>query len=214
MQDDRRLHELVGRLRVRFGWEEDPEGLVVEEQWASHTSVLYKLVRPGGAVVLKVGREWTADRAREVYEDLRRLESLLAAEEEVRIAVPGVLGWDDDPPSICLRYVAGEDLGRLLRRREGYRSPLVERAVEQCGAALGLFHTAEADAAGEVAPIEEDRVRRRLRRMARQLLLKAGVVESMAPGLVVSRRYGDFAPYNIRITDGGSVWLLDHPSSY
>ncbi len=50
--------------------------------------------------------------------------------------------------------------------------------------------------------------------MARQLLLKAGVVESMAPGLVVSRRYGDFAPYNIRITDGGSVWLLDHPSSY
>ena len=213
---DADLVEVITELGARFGVGEFLRDLEPSRNWESRTSVLYKLDsrdEPAG-VVLKVGKAWTAEKAREVYEDLRSLESLLGSDARLRINVPRVFGWHEAPPCVCVSYIEGEDLSQMLSRRAGYLSPEVEDALEQCGSALGVFHTSEViDLSAPESPVDEDEIRGRLTRMARRVLVGPVLVRAVDLGGVVSRRYGDFAPYNVRLTEDGDVCVLDQPSS-
>ena len=55
-------------------------------------------------------------------------------------------------------------------------------------------------------------MKRRLVAMGRKVLIDQDVIMPMDLTGLVSRKYGDFAPYNIRLTDDGRVWILDQPS--
>ena len=203
------LVQVVGELGSRFGAEEDLRGLRPVRSWESRTSTLYHLASEDGTgVVLKVGKAWTTAKAREVYEDLRALGDLLNHDPRLRIGVPRVFGFHDDPPSVCIAYVPGEDLSRKLSRRPSYLSSEVADAIEQCGYALGVFHS---DGLIESVDIEE--LQARLVKMARRILVSSDFVKSFDLTGLVSRRYGDFAPYNVRVTEEGAVCVLDQPST-
>ena len=206
-----RLTELIRQLGSEFGW--DASDLEPVRDWESRTSILYKLEGGDdpGALVLKVGKDWTVDKAREVYDDLRSLEDLFNTSDQVNINLPKVRGWSDSPPSVAFDFVEGEDFSQRLSKRAGYRSTEVEQAMVECGAALGLFHTAGLEEAASAADVDD--IKRRLVVMARKVMA-AKVVAPMDLSGKISRKYGDFAPYNIRLTDDGRVWILDQPSSH
>jgi len=212
-----RLNRLMSEMGDSFGWDHSLRDLDLVKQWESRTSILYKLQGAKGSdpVVLKVGKDWTVDKAREVYDDLSALEGLFAGSDQVNINIPRVLGWSETPPSVCFGFVEGEDFSQRLSRRAGYLSAEVEQAMAECGAALGLFHSAgaaEMKATGQV--VDMDDIKRRLMAMARKVLIDPDIVKSMDLDGQVSRKYGDFAPYNIRLTDDGRVWILDQPSAH
>jgi hypothetical protein len=213
---DADLLDVIAQLGSSFGVSDALEGLRPSRTWESRTSLLYKLDSPDDptGVVLKVGKAWTIEKAREVYEDLRGLETLWGNDERVQVGVPRVFGWHQDPPSVCVAFVEGEDLSQALSRREGYLSQEVEDAFGQCGAALGLFHTSElVDLSSPDAPCDEDEIRQRLERMARWFLVRSIPIRGVDLNGAVSRRYGDFAPYNLRLTADGGVCVLDQLST-
>jgi hypothetical protein len=214
MLADDRLDALIGEMREDFGWDESLRDLKAVRDWESRTSILYKLQAGEGspAVVLKVGKDWTAEKAREVYDDLRSLEDLFAQSEKVNINLPKVRGWSESPPCVCFDFIEGEDFSQRLSRRAGYLSDEVEHAMSECGAAIGLFHSAGMEAAASAVDMEE--MKRRLVAMGRKVLVDPSVIAPMDLTGLVSRKYGDFAPYNIRLTDDGRVWILDQPSSH
>lgn len=209
-----RLDALIEEMREEFDWDESLRDLRPVKDWESRTSILYKLQGGEGspAVVLKVGKDWTAEKAREVYDDLRTLEDLFTESDKVNINLPKVRGWSDSPPCVCFDFIEGEDFSQRLSRRAGYLSAEVEEAMAECGAAIGLFHTAGLEAAGSA--VDMDEMKRRLVTMGRKVLVDPGVITPMDLTGLVSRKYGDFAPYNIRLTDDGRVWILDQPSSH
>lgn len=216
MLADADLVEVITEIAERFGVGDSLRGLEPSRTWESRTSILYKLASrddPSG-IVLKVGKEWTVEKAHAVYNDLCGLESLWGSDERLRINVPRVLGWHETPPSVCTSYIDGEDLSQALSRRDGYLSPEVEDAIAQCGFALGVFHRSEIiDLSAPDSPCDEEEIRRRLKRMARFFLVHSVPIRAVDLGGVVSRRYGDFAPYNVRLTADGSVRVLDQMSS-
>ena len=209
-----RLEQLIGEMSDRFGWDESLAGLKAVRDWESRTAILYKLEGGPGTqpVVLKVGKDWTPEKAREVYDDLRSLEDLFNESDQVQINLPKVRGWSESPASVCFDFIEGEDFSQRLSRRAGYLSAEVERAMDECGAAIGLFHSAGLEAAEAVADIDE--MKQRLIAMGRKVLIDPGVITPMDLTGKISRKYGDFAPYNIRLTDDGRVWILDQPSSH
>lgn len=214
--DEDEVAAVVAELGSRFGVSEAVTGLRLARVWESRTSFLYKMDPPGDGspLVLKVGKVWTVEKAREVFEDLSGLHRLWGEHEELRLNVPRVYGWLEDPACVCVEFVEGEDLSQALSRRDGYLSPEVESAFERCGAALGLFHTSElVDLSDPDAPITEDELRRRLERVARWFLVRSKPIAAVELDGAVSRRYGDFAPYNLRLTSDGGVCVLDQLSS-
>jgi hypothetical protein len=208
-----RLDAVIGEMRRAFDWDDSLRHLELAREWESRTSILYKLDGGGGSpsVVLKVGKDWTPEKAREVYDDLRSLEDLFAESDKVDINLPKVRGWSESPACVCFDFIEGEDFSQRLSRRAGYLSAEVERAMAECGAAIGLFHSAGLEAA---ASVNMDEMKRRLVAMGRKVMIDQDVITPMDLTGLVSRKYGDFAPYNIRLTDDGRVWILDQPSSH
>lgn len=209
-----RLEQLIGEMSDRFGWDESLAGVRPVRDWESRTAILYKLESGPGSqpVVLKVGKDWTAEKAKEVYDDLRSLEDLFEGNAKVTMKLPKVRGWSESPASVCFDFIEGEDFSQRLSRRAGYLSAEVERAMAECGAAIGLFHSAGLDAAAAAADMDE--MKRRLVVMGRKVLVDPSVIQPMDLTGKISRKYGDFAPYNIRLTDDGRVFVLDQPSSH
>ena len=209
-----RLDAVIGEMRQAFQWDDSLSHLTPVRDWESRTSILYKLEGGEGSpsVVLKVGKDWTREKAREVYDDLRSLEDLFAESDKVNINLPMVRGWSESPPCVCFDFIEGEDFSQRLSRRAGYLSVEVEQAMAECGAAIGLFHSAGLEAATSVVDMGE--MKRRLVAMGRKVLIDPDVITPMDLTGLVSRKYGDFAPYNIRLTADGRVWILDQPSSH
>jgi hypothetical protein len=206
--DESQVSELIEDLSGRFGWAERAAEFRQVDQWQSRTSVLYKLAAGGGspAVVVKVGKVWDPDKAREVYDDLRALKALFDGNYLVPLSVPQVLGWHESPPSVCVEFIEGDDLSRVLERTTGESADRVVAAIAQCGAALGLFHTAGQGGG------DPDKARRQIADMARKVMVDKSFIEAIDLNRLVTRRYGDYAPYNMRVDDSGVIWVLDQPS--
>ena len=210
---DSELRRLLRDMQSKFGWADSLPEFEDIEVWESRTSFLYKVTAPGAEpAVLKVGKDWSVEKAVEVHSDLTRLDELFHATDETSLRVPRVLGWHDSPPCVCFAYVEGEDLSKRLSRREWYLSPEVTQAMADAGAALGSFHNSNMVDPGDPAVgIDMDVIRARLEAMAKKVLLGPALVDVDLTGMI-SRRYGDFAPYNIRMGADGSLYLLDQPS--
>ena len=206
-----RLDAVIGEMRRAFQWDDSLRHLALAREWESRTSILYKLDGGQGSpsVVLKVGKDWTPTTGAST-DDLRSLEDIFAESDKVNINLPKVRGWSESPACVCFDFIEGEDFSQRLSRRAGYQSAEVEEAMAECGAAIGLFHSAGLEAA---ASVDMDEMRR-LVAMGRKVLIDQDVIMSMDLTGLVSRKYGDFAPYNIRLTDDGRVWILDQPSSH
>jgi hypothetical protein len=187
-------------------------GSVAAGQFRSHTSAFYELATSDSAepvALLKVGGGWTPSEAKRIHDDMAVFDDVLAqAGAEMRLAPP--LGWHDTPALVCMGRIAGEDLGRLLRASDAPGATTYVPVVRACGTALGLFHsrmTAEAEAAGASA------IRADVAKMAAAVRVKPWFLDEVDLSGSTARRYGDFAPYNIRVDDAGRAWIIDQPSS-
>jgi hypothetical protein len=185
---------------------------VATGQFRSHTSVFYELATSEGAepvALLKVGGGWTPSEAKRIHDDMVVFDDVLdEAGAEMRLPPP--LGWHDTPPLVCLGRIAGVDLGRLLRGSDAPGASTYVPVVRACGTALGLFHsrmTMEAEAAAEPA------IRADVAKMAAAVRVKPWFLDEIDLSGSTARRYGDFAPYNVRIENGGRAWIIDQPSS-
>lgn len=209
--DDGDVMAVIEEIGRTFDWDESLSGLAPVQSWHSKTSTfVHARGQPDApGVVLKMGKDWEPEDARAIYEQLLGLQEL-ARGSHLKISVPAILGWHGDPPSVCFEYVEGEDLDEMLDRRSGYSSPEAERAVEEGGSLLGLFHVRGGVGADDLSQAE-GAARSRLESMAEQLRIRKGPLESIDLGDRISRRYGDYAPYNVRMGPAGDAWLLDQP---
>ena len=177
----------------------------------SHTSTFYELsTSENGAPIalIKVGRDWDLTEARRIYDDLIALSTLLTrAGSSLEIARP--MGWHAAPPSICIGYVPGEDLGKLLRAAGHDTADTFSPVIEACGHALGSFHSQS-----PVADLPDPTsMRADLEAMSRTVMVKPWFLDAIDLVGSTARRYGDFAPYNVRLEPGGKAWIIDQPSS-
>jgi hypothetical protein len=187
-------------------------GSVAAGQFRSHTSFFYELAPFEGAqpvALLKVGEGWTPSEAKRIHDEMVVFDDVLdEAGAKMRLAPP--LGWHDTPALVCLGRISGEDLGRLLRASDAPGASTYVPVVQACGTALGLFHSrmmVGAEAAAEAA------IRADVAKMAAAVRVKPWFLDEIDLSGSMARRYGDFAPYNVRIEDGGRAWIIDQPSS-
>lgn len=187
-------------------------GSVPAGTFRSHTSVFYELASSEGTdpvALLKVGAAWTPSDAERIYDDLVLFDGVLGdAGAEMRLAPQ--LGWHNAPPLVCVGWIAGEDLGRLLRASDAHGATTFEPVVRACGEALGLFHS-RMKVDSEVP--EEPAIRVDVEKMAAAVRVKPWFLDEIDLSGSTARRYGDFAPYNVRVDDGGKAWIIDQPSS-
>jgi hypothetical protein len=180
-------------------------------RFVSHTSTFYELSMSeddAPIALIKVGRDWDLTEARRIYDDLIALSTLLTdAGSSLEIARP--MGWHAAPPSICIGYVPGEDLGKLLRAAGNETADTFRSVIEACGHALGSFHR-QSDLA-DLVP-DPTSIRADLEGMARTVMVRPWFLDAIDLVSSTARRYGDFAPYNIRLEPGGKAWIIDQPS--
>ena len=180
-------------------------------RFVSHTSTFYELSTPNGdapIALIKVGRDWDQTEAGRIHDDLIALSTLLAdSGSSIDIARP--MGWHAAPPSICIAYVPGEDLGKLLRAAGHDKADTFTPVIEACGHALGLFHSQSpvADLVPDPTSIRAD-----LEAMSRTVMIQPWFLDALDLVSSTARRYGDFAPYNVRLEPGGKAWIIDQPS--
>jgi hypothetical protein len=186
-------------------------GSVVAGRFTSHTSAFYELAPASGGgsiALLKVGGGWDAAEAQRILQDLVEFDRLLEAEGAgLRVAPP--LGWHDRPPAVCLGRIEGEDLGRLLRASPPDSASTFGPLVRSCGEALGIFH-ARMGLVGEIP--DEASLRAEVEKTAAALRVKPWFLDGLDLTNATARRYGDFAPYNIRVDPQGGAWIIDQPS--
>jgi len=181
-------------------------------RFVSHTSTFYELSAPEGDApfaLIKVGRAWDQTEARRIHDDLVDLSALLAeAGSPLEVAQP--MGWHAAPPSICIAYVAGDDLGKLLRAADHDTADVFRPVIEACGGALGSFHSQSpvADLVPDPASLRAD-----LESMAKTVMVQPWFLARIDLVGSTARRYGDFAPYNVRLEPNGKAWIIDQPSS-
>jgi hypothetical protein len=181
------------------------------DRFDSHTSTFYELTPPGGTApiaLIKVGRGWDAAEARRVYDDIVAL-ARLVGQGGSALGVAEPMGWHTSPPSICVRYVPGEDLGRLLRSGDPDTSLGFEPVIRACGEALGRFHSQSPTTDLTLDPAA---IRTGLEAMARAVMVRPAFLATLDLVGSSARRYGDFAPYNVRIDAEGGAWIIDQPS--
>jgi hypothetical protein len=180
-------------------------------RFVSHTSTFYELSTSEGdapIALIKVGRDWDLTEARRIHDDLLALSTLLTdAGSSLEIAQP--MGWHAAPPSICIAYVPGEDLGKLLRAAGHDTADTFRSVIEACGDALGSFHSQSPVA--DLVP-DPTSMRAELEGMARTLMVRPWFLDAIDLVSSTARRYGDFAPYNVRLGPGGKAWIVDQPS--
>ena len=180
-------------------------------RFVSHTSTFYELSAHDGEAplaLIKVGRDWDQTEARRIHDDLVALSALLVeAGSTLDVARP--IGWHAVPPSICIRYVAGEDLGKLLRAADHDTADAFRPLIEACGGALGSFHSQSpvVDLVPDPASMRAD-----LESMAKTVMVQPWFLERIDLVGSTARRYGDFAPYNVRLGPDGKAWIIDQPS--
>jgi hypothetical protein len=209
---DVEVEEIANSMAASFPAAAMLAGSVAAGRFRSHTSDFYELAASEGGdpvALLKVGADWTPSEARRIYDDMVAFDHVLdVAGAEMKIAPP--LGWNDRPALVCLGRIAGEDLGRLLRASDPPGATAYDPVVRACGTALGLFHsgmTEESEAPGEPA------IRTDVEKLATAVRIKPWFLEEIDLPRSMARRYGDFAPYNVRIEPGGQAWIIDQPSS-
>ncbi|HEX2163255.1 MAG TPA: hypothetical protein VHM02_04850 [Thermoanaerobaculia bacterium] len=162
-------------------------GYELVEEWSSRTSRLSRFRAAGRRpeeLVVKVCPRWTAAEARTSFEAARRFAPL--AGERVR-AIEFV-AWSEEPPALVSEYVAGEELGALLRRATPAAAAELRGLVAAAGGLLGRAH---------------------------RLPIPSGV-PTKPPGRRPRRRVlsaGDFASYNFRLDAGGTLVFLEPPSA-
>ena len=205
------IRAVASDLAQSFDTARELASAVPTGRFVSHTSTFYELSDPEGAepiALIKVGRDWDQTEARRIHDDLVALSTLLEdAGSSLGIARP--MGWHAAPPSICVGYVAGKDLGKLLRAAGHDTADAFRPVIEACGGALGSFHSQSpvSDLVPDLASMRTD-----LESMARTVMVKPWFLDGIDLDRSTARRYGDFAPYNVRLEPGGKAWIIDQPS--
>ena len=206
------LRAVAADLSQSFESARDLAALIPTGKFESHTSTFYELSAPGAdapAALIKVGRDWDQTEARRIYNDLLGLSAVLAGDGSP-LGIPSTIGWHAAPPSICIEFVTGEDLGRLLRGANRDSAVEFSPVIEACGRALGSFHSHSpmADLAPDPASMRAD-----IESMAKTVMVRPWFLDHVDLVGSTARRYGDFAPYNIRLDSTGKAWIIDQPSA-
>ena len=205
------LRSVTSDLAQSFETARDLETVIPTGRFVSHTSTFYELSAPDGGTplaLIKVGTDWDHTEAKRIYDDLVAMGTILSeAGSPIDVAPP--LGWHAAPPSICIGYVAGKDLGKLLRAAGSATADGFRPVVEACGRALGIFHSQSsiADLVPDPASMRAD-----IESMARSVMVQPWFLEGIDLVGSTARRYGDFAPYNVRLESDGKAWIIDQPS--
>lgn len=210
--EDHEVEAVAHEIAVSFPNAGPITGSVLGGRFQSHTSAFYELVPSSGEgpiALLKVGEGWDAQEAQRIYQDLITFGGVLDM-NEADLRVAPALGWHGEPPAICLKRIAGDDLGRLLRSSDAATAAEHVTIVRACGEALGLFHRempADPDDPGKTD------ARSDLVGMARAIRVRPWFLDEIDLDVAMARRYGDFAPYNIRVDGQGGGWIIDQPSA-
>jgi hypothetical protein len=209
--DDEDVAEVARSIATSFpaaGW---LAGTTPVGRFTSHTSAFYELAASSGGqpvALLKVGGDWDAAEAQRIYQDLVEFDRLLEAGGAIlRVAPP--LGWHGSPPAVCMGRIGGDDLGRLLRASDSQGASTYLPVMRACGEALGLFH-GRMDLEGQTA--DGLALRNEVEKAAASIRVRPWFLDDLDLARATSRRYGDFAPYNIRIDEEGGIWIIDQPS--
>lgn len=210
------VNELLLRIQDRFAWAETAPEFVVTDRWVSRTATLYRC-RNGAAsapdVVLKVARGWTAEEARALWSEMRRLDDALVGNAGTSVRVAPVLGWTHSPPAVCTSHITGTDIYFMFTDLDHEAWRWTRRdpfdVVAECGRALGVYHSVGQDPSSAAAR-EADAD---LAAASRAVRISSRLVGRIAEGLPIAPSFGDFGIHQFRLSDTGELYLLDPPTA-
>jgi hypothetical protein len=207
------ISSLLGRLREQFGRDEKNDGFELTDTWERPRSgSFFYRVRDNLStedLVVKIVPEWPRGTAGAVYQNMVDLDDMIAS------AVHGIrpLAWADDPPTLVMPYVGGDDVVTILRRHDdvAWTSGHMVDWMEWAGSMLAAYHRQT----GPATELERGDARRETHDVAAKLRVKREVLDHLTAGLdwatMAKRRFGDFGPGNLQGTPEGSLYLLDPP---
>lgn len=204
-------------LADRFDWSERPESFVLIAQWSSRTAEFARW-RARSAytpdVVIKAPhRVRRLDEVRLPHERLELFQQFAAPlDQDAGIHVARGRGWLAEPALFAMNHIEGVELGKLLTQWDRDTNvELMRRRVWSCGKFLARVHSLTAVDGGhrDIGAVQDACAVHN--RIACGLLRPDLRAERVGTELVLGERYGDFAPYNLRITPEGEMWLFDPP---
>lgn len=208
----------INTLADRFEWTDRPERFDLIARWRSRTAEFARWRGRGASlpdVVIKAPFRFNsvAD-VRAAHERLRQFQGVAAPHDSsVGIYVTHGRGWFGDPPLLCMDYIGGVELGKLITEWNSTTDfDLMRTRMRSCGRFLAQVHnlTLVEGSSGEGGAL---RLARALHdRVAYGLLRPDLRAARLGDQLSLAERYGDFAPYNLRVTENDQMWLLDPPT--
>lgn len=204
---------LAERIGGVFGWGAGSTFRVLDS-WISRTSSLHKVEvdRNHPPVVIKIADDWDAATVQEIIQELDLFAGELKRSGLNGVAIPELVGWDEYPPSVCCEYVDGIDFEAVLAGGLEESQETIESTIWQAGGFLGLFHSVWRR---RLEPLHVERGAGRAKRqadgVARRLLVPTAGLRGLDFSRSISRQYGDFGPHNLRIAEGGKVYVVDQP---
>jgi hypothetical protein len=207
------LNELLLRVQTRFSWPSPAERYELLSVNKIRTGSLYRCRALGEFqhdIAVKVGKRWKPEDARDLYARMTHISEFWPT--SYGLSFVSALGWDPEPPCICMPFIQGQNLQNVLKSgiKEGSASNCF-LFVSRCGASLGAFHSRlvpTAELAGR-ALLEAEMS---LQKAARRMLASTRLVRRISAGITVSRTYVDFGPHNILVDPQGHLYLIDAPA--
>lgn len=202
------ISELLLHLQDTFGWSPRASGFRTVHTRPIRSGLLYRchpVGSAGGDLVMKIRPKWDGTTVESLYRGSRRVAGSWRPSGGFRVVC--AIGFSVVPPCLCMPYVDGQDLPRVLAQSS--REDL-EHWLTKCGQAIGAFHSHFAPRQVDLSPARKQALQD-LRRVAKRLRLPTLPLSGVARREVISVAYGDFSPQNIRIEPGGNLCLLDPP---
>jgi hypothetical protein len=213
------LNSLLLRVQDRFSWSRTADRYELAGERPIRSGVVYRCRASGESsfeIAVKVGEGWSPAVAQGMYEQARLISRAWPRDSEAQL-VP-VLGWEAAPPTICMPFVEGDPIQRVLRSsvRVGGAARVVSRPytiseclvlVSKCGETLGLFHSnfmGSPETSKEQAEWSFDRAAKRTRAPRR-------IADRVKNGIPLCRSYVDFSPPNILVEARRRLRLIDPP---
>lgn len=186
-------------LRYVDGWERPRSG----------TTFFRFSVEPSGRmIVVKSGRDWTAEDASRLYQAQTDLARAISEPPIEHAGSMRPVGWITRPPSIVMPYVGGSDVVSILRDPSRPEWESMATWVKAAGAMLAAYHASNPMPPAEAELEDVLDVGRRMRIGAEavsRMLERAGWEKRCASS------YGDFGPGNLIGVLDGPVFLIDPP---
>lgn len=198
------INELLMSMEGRTGLLAGDRVWEPGREWTSFSARFILLQSGEDRIALKLGTNWESGSVSFVAGEIDRVSRILGSLPSGGVAMPGVLGFSADPPTLALEYFEGTPLFEAI--------PLLgeterEAVLRTCGEAIGAFHRSEHVSE---EPVSGSAAMAELVAAARRALVSRSTATRIGPGLARARSYR-FSPNDFLVTEQQTLVLLDPP---